>query len=52
MLDKISQCFTKSEGISQYSSKNQFDNCIKTKIKKIRNGLYVSLAQEGVVKVT
>ena len=57
MLDKIPYCFTKSEVILQFSSKDQFDNWIKTKIKnkqikKIRNGLYVSLDQEGVVNVT
>ena len=33
MLDKIPYCFTKSEVISQFSSKDQFDNWIKTKIK-------------------
>ena len=57
MLEKIPYCFTKSEVIQQFSSKDQFDNWIKTKIKnkqikKVRNGLYVSLDQEGVVNVT
>lgn len=33
MLDKIPYCFTKSEVILQFSSKDQFDNWIKTKIK-------------------
>ncbi len=33
MLDKILYCFTKSEVILQFSSKDQFDNWIKTKIK-------------------
>ena len=57
MLDKIPYCFTKNDVISYFSSKDQFDNWIKTKvknkqIKKIRNGLYVSLDQEGAIGVT
>lgn len=57
MLDKMPYCFTKEDIIFNFTNKFQFDNWLKTKIrnrqvKRIRNGLYVSLDSMNSINVT
>jgi len=52
MLDKIPYCFTKSDVISHFDNKQRFDTWIKSNIKnglikRVRNGLYVSIDSMG-----